>query len=45
MNAELERTRQLQAGNRAAERRIQLPARNVPKGDDDRAVRRADTAD
>ena len=29
----------------AAERRIQLPARNAPKGDDDRAVRRADTAD
>jgi membrane protein len=45
MNAELERTRELQAGNRAAERQIQLPPRNVPKGDDDRDGRRDDTTD
>ena len=45
MNAELERTRELQAGNRAAERQIQLPPRDVPKGDDDRDGRREDTTD
>ena len=45
MNAELERTRELQAGNHAAERRIQLPPRNVPKGDDDRDGRRDDTTE
>jgi membrane protein len=42
LNAELERTREIQSGNRAAERQIQLPPRAVPKGDEDGDGQRED---
>lgn len=42
MNAELERTREIVAGNAAAKEQIQLEPRSVPKGDVDRDGRRED---
>jgi membrane protein len=42
MNAELERTREIVAGNAAAKQQIQLEPRSVPKGDVDEDGRRED---
>jgi membrane protein len=42
MNAELERTREIESGNHAAMEQIQLPPRAVPKGDEDGDGKRED---
>jgi len=42
MNAELERTREIESGNHAAKQQIQLPPRAVPKGDVDGDGKRDD---